>query len=523
MALGVISPSQALNIRQYNAKVHKRLLNFPKLVYQVTPSPNPNFIANATLFRGIGWPEDPNEWTRQMALVSPRHIIYATHYTLNPSWQIIFVGNDGNQHLYGIESQAPIINAQGQQTDLMVVTLSSPVDISLGITPFPVLNLSTEADYAGKPLLVCGSFVDSGTATIAGHITLTKDPGFDTTGFLYFDYNKNASHPQPNDCTFWYGDSGAPSFVMVNGQPAIVGTASGFDDLTPNNGVDGPVFRNYLSAISSYLPQVDALMEPKGYHLKRFYPAATTVATSVTSAAPLRQMKAGSISINTSNSGAAAAQNVSLQLTFPAAPASVSGTGWICEASAPLIWKCRRGAINNAGSANLTATWTSLPATENFQINTVQTYDGGTAVTTNTNLVITPSYVSWLNGAGDPAYDADPDHDGITNLIEYAFGGSPIQPSPFSPDGRSLVPQTENAGNNLLVRYPLRTDANARGLNETLEFSSDLGTWDNIAPGGTLSSITSYASSSNGFEEVTLSLPLSGPKKFVRLKVTLAE
>jgi len=234
-------------------------------------------------------------------------------------------------------------------------------------------------------------------------------------------------------------------------------------------------------------------------------------------------MKPGSISITTANSGAAAAHNVSLSLTFPTAPTSVSGSGWICEAATPLVWKCRRGGITNAASNSLTATWSSLPATANLQLTAVQSYDGGSVVTTNPSLPIIPSYPSWINGASDTAYDADPDHDGIGNLIEYAFGGSPLQSSPFSPEGHRLAPVAESSGNNLLVHYPLRTDAAARGLNETLEFSGDMQTWNSELPSGAASSIASYLPSMNGFEEVTVSLPLSGPTFFVRVRVTLAE
>ena len=522
LAVTAVSQSQALIVSEYNASIHKRLLNFPKLVYQVTPSPNPGFIADASLFRAIGWPESPSDWTRQMALVSPRHMIYATHYTLTPSWQIIFVGNDGNQHLHGIESQHPVINTLGQQTDLMIVTLSTPVDTSLGIDPFPVLNLPTESDYTGKPVLVCGSFVDSGTGTIGGLINLTNDPGFDTTRFIYFDYDRNATNQNPNACRFWYGDSGAPSFVMENGRPAILGTASGFDDLTPNDGIDGPVFRNYIGSIPSYLPQLDALMEPKGYHIKRFYPAATTITTTAASTGTLRRMKTGGVSITANNSGAETAHNVNLDLTFTTAPSSVVGTGWICEAATPLVWKCRRGGISNGASASITATWASLPDAENLPVSIARSYDGAAPATNTASLPILQNYVSWINGVSAPAHDADPDHDGITNLIEYAFGGSPSQSSQFSPDGGSLLPHAAMIGGNLIVRFPWRTDAAVRGLSYCVEFSDGLasGTWGTGAPAGTT---FECAASAPGFDRITISVPMNAGRRFVRVRVSLDE
>lgn len=517
-----VSQSQALIVSEYNAAVHKRLLNFPKLVYQVTPSPNPGFIADASLFRAIGWPESPSDWTRQMALVSPRHLVYATHYTLTPTWRIIFVGTDGNQHLHGIESQAPVINTLGQQTDLMIVTLATPVDTTLGINPFPVLNLPAESAYAGRPLLVCGSFVDSGTATIGGLVELTNDPGFDTTRFIYFDYDKNATNQDPNACRFWYGDSGAPSFVMENGRPAIVGTASGFDDLTPGDGIDGPVFRNHIGSIPSYLPQLDALMEPKGYHIKRFYPAVTTVGAAAAATGTLRRMKTGGVSISVGNSGAEAAHNVSLHLTFQTAPSSVAGTGWICEAATPLVWKCRRGGISSGASAFVTATWVSLPDEDSLRFSAVRSYDGAAPATTNASLPILQNYASWIKGVSEPAHDADPDQDGITNLVEYAFGGSPTQSSRFSPGGASLAPVAEKIGGSLIVRFPWRSDAAARGLAYSVEFSGGLafGTWGTAAPAGTTYENASIAP---GFDQITVSVPMHAGHRFVRVRVSLDE
>jgi len=381
LALAMCFPAQALEVRDYSEALHNRLLHFPGApVYQQTPTVNPAFSPSAALFLGIGWPADPKNWTRQMALVSPRHFICATHYRLEPQWRIAFLGTDGVQHTYGIQSQTPVVNCHGQTTDLMLCTLTNEVPAATGIAPFPVLNLPGEADYGGKQMIVCGSFVRAGTMPLHGFTTLANDPGFDTTRFAYFDYNKTTG--RTNDCNYQGGDSGAPAFIMVNGKPALIGTASGQDHLPEN------ISRNYINFIPNYLPELDLLMETQGYHIKRFYPTATTVGNRIAASGTLRRMKPGNITLETRNTGAKMAHNLSLKLTFSTAPTTVTGRGWICEAVSPTVWNCRLGGLASSTQATLTANWNRLPDMETLQISADESHDGGTLETTNAILPI---------------------------------------------------------------------------------------------------------------------------------------
>lgn len=92
-----------------------------------------------------------------MALISPVHFVYATHYPLGPDWRIAFVGSDGKQHATGIQSQAPIINKQGRTTNLLLCTLTAALPAESCVNPFPVFGLSDEAACRGKEMLVCGT------------------------------------------------------------------------------------------------------------------------------------------------------------------------------------------------------------------------------------------------------------------------------------------------------------------------------------------------------------------------------
>ncbi len=496
---------------------------FQAATYGLIPALNSSFSLGAAKFLAVGYPDAPNDWTRQMGLISPRHIIYATHYPLTASWKITFFGSDGLEHKYGLESQTPLINAQNQQTDMMLVTLSEPVTAP-GVTPFRFFNLATEANYINKPLLACGSVTDSSTTILDGFTTLSNDPGFDTTRFAYFDYNRNNTQDTVHKCNVRPGDSGGPVFVMENNEPAIIGAFSSSDDLTPNDHKDGPAFRSYVSSIPAYATILDTMMEAKGYHLKRFYPDATTLTSNTTAAATLRQMKAGSVNIQASNTGSATAHNVAVKITFSQIPTSVAGSGWICEAASPLVWNCRRGGLNAASAGIITANWTSLPAAASMQVTSVRSYDGGSDLTFAQTLPLLQTYTSWIQDTSNIAKDADPDRDGITNLLEYAFGGSPTTPSPLATGGHKQLPQCSKSGNYFILKYPRRTDEAARLLTSTVQYaSSPAGPWVGTMPAGTVVGSAPFSPVSTGFEQVTVTIPTSSGKLFVRVKEVLDE
>lgn len=366
----ITASSHALEIRNYSAAKHNRLIHFPgKPVYAFqTPALNPSFSPSAELFLGIGWPTSLTDWTRQMALISPRHFVFATHYPLEANWRIAFLDANGKQHTYGIKRQDPILNPQGQNTDLMLCTLTDDIPDSTGITAFPVLEMARESDYVGKEMIVCGSFVRAGKMTINGFTTLVNDPGFDTTRFAYFDYHKSSGGK--DDCNYQGGDSGAPSFIIIDGQATLIGTASGQDELP-----DG-ISRNYINFIPAYLTELDHLMENEGYHVKRFHPSATTVSCEIISGDPLRRMKPASLGIKYRNTGEPTAHNLTMTITFSAPPATVSGTGWICEATSPLVWKCRRGGLASSAESILTASWANLPDSKILHVSISKTHDG---------------------------------------------------------------------------------------------------------------------------------------------------
>jgi hypothetical protein len=77
-------------------------------------------------------------------------------------------------------------------------------------------------------------------------------------------------------------------------------------------------------------------------------------------------------------------------------------------------------------------------------------------------------------------------------------------------------------GGNLIVCFPWRTDAAARGLSYCVEFSDGLasGTWGTGAPAGTTFECTASAP---GFDRITISVPMNAGHRFVRVRVSLDE
>ncbi len=523
LAIALPVSSEALEVRGYSQALDNRLLDFPGApIYPQTPQPNAGFIhAPAAGFHGIGWPAHPTDWTRQMALVSPRHFVYASHYPLGADWNIAFLGTDGQQHLYQIESQVPVVNTLGQQTDLMLCTLTGEVQATTGVAPFPVLNLTDEAAYTGLPMIVFGGFVRAGTTPLAGFTTLVNDPGFDTTRFAYFDYNHDSGNPR--ECDYQGGDSGAPSFIMDGGKPAIIGIASGRD---PQGwgGLPANVSRNYIAFIPAYLPQLDAAMETKGFHMIRSRPAATTMQLQLQGSPVLRRLKPGALDLVISNNGSAAAHNTSLTLQSAHSPAGVSAPGMITDAPSGAL-RCRRGGLATAGQSALTLQWNQLPNEDELEISSTLHFDGGAPVSLQLSLPLLETYASWSTGLGNPAESADPDHDGLSNLLEYALGGTPENASLMDPYGTPLAPRIEVSGNHTHFRFRRRIDAAARGLVYQVETSANpqSGDWTGTLPPGSATMVSPASPPSTEFEIVDVSIPLSPGRRFFRLKVALSE
>ena len=117
-------------------------------------------------------------------------------------------------------------------------------------------------------------------------------------------------------------------------------------------------------------------------------------------------------------------------------------------------------------------------------------------------------------------WDADPDGEGLSNLMEYALDGDPHVGSHQFADGSLMGASLEIDGNIAIARFPNRSDAFFRGLDYSLEFSSDLENWSTIPPGFPLVTDSGYAPAVPGFQQTAWRWNATSDRIFVRLRVS---
>lgn len=119
-------------------------------------------------------------------------------------------------------------------------------------------------------------------------------------------------------------------------------------------------------------------------------------------------------------------------------------------------------------------------------------------------------------------WEADPDGDGLANLMEYALGGDPQVASTQFADGSLMGAELEIVDGLAIVRHPERSDAYKRGLNYELEFSNDLENWSTIPPAGFVPVRPSdYTPDVVGFQQSAWRWNATPGRHFVRLRVSL--
>jgi hypothetical protein len=176
-------------------------------------------------------------------------------------------------------------------------------------------------------------------------------------------------------------------------------------------------------------------------------------------------------------------------------------------------------AINASFQASVT---TSSLAAGSYSITASYAGNASNATSTSSALsqvIVLSSYNSWasdgaqgLTAGLNDSPSADPDGDGVSNLMEFALGGAPMVSS------QVILPALTKPAGSWLFEYE-RSDAAQASTLQVVEYGSDLTGWTPVTIPTTSAGIVTITPGSPS-DHVTVTLPVGGSSKFVRLKVS---
>lgn len=189
------------------------------------------------------------------------------------------------------------------------------------------------------------------------------------------------------------------------------------------------------------------------------------------------------------------------QLTLSGANTYYAGTTTVA-AGVLRIEKAGLNATVDATANTLVAEFTAQPAPGDYPIlpgplagaqtfsatglgmNQSATFSNATSTVTVTGEPDSDPYMTWINSFTPHALlpdeasklpGADPDGDGITNLMEFVLGGNPVVPS------QSILPTLATVGEDLVLSYK-RSDESESVTTQIGQWSTDLTNWNDVTP-----------------------------------------
>ena len=178
-------------------------------------------------------------------------------------------------------------------------------------------------------------------------------------------------------------------------------------------------------------------------------------------------------------------------------------------------WKKDGAPISGATSATYAIANATHAATGSYTVDV----SNGTSTVSSTSAAVTVSdgFTNFLSGhnltGANAATTADPDGDGISNLLEYVLGSDPTVAN------RAVLPTssvTTVSGQSALVFVYNVNAAATAVVGVSVEYSSDLTNWTTAANGTNGIAIVTTAVDANT-NHVVVTIPTSGTKLFARL------
>ena len=538
LAFLLAAPSQALEIRNYTPERHDRFLlnddGDPVIDANGNVTLNSTAYYDSSLYTAVGYSGDG-----QFALVTERHVLFAEHFAPPKGFPIFFRNNAGELISRTVESLITVPNGlqnedgSDQIADVIILRLNAPIFEETGVTPLPYANLGGETQYTSQELVMFGNRLRAGRGLIGPfQNSSVDDPPIDSTRTYWSFYTSTGLNP--DDSFVEGGDSGSPSFVTVNGRPALVAVHLGEARLTTGERLTVDSF------VPEYVDAINTALATDGYALIPANLDPVILSSDLATPPPLRQAEAATLEItlnndsvpgnpNNPNTPETTTTNPRLNLLFPtdAIPDSITvPEGWFIDNPSPGDYRVRSATLEGNTSATATITYSSIPTVQEISIQATRLSDGFDSATETYTLPVTETFGGFVAGLTLTGELDDPDQDGIPSLLEYAFGGNPGSNSNLAEGGYPLAPQSAESTGILTFTYARRTDAAARGLTYSTEFSTTLDTdsFSPSLPSGASNSTAPFDPAVPDFEQVTVSIPTGSPdKNFVRVRVTLDE